>query len=121
MQQSHDFSIDETCYADLLAVINNLHLTEKSGIDKDLSFIFEDNWLSDTVVIDNLVKVQGAWQIRLLFAHYKEPLKFLQRSIVSFASKNKAELTAFYMRRLAAKDQRGTLQLDMNDFIFSGN
>ena len=110
------FSMDDKSYEDLLSMINNLHLTEKAGIDQDINFIYEDWWLGDTAVIDNLVKVEGAWQIRLLFAHHKQPLKFLQKSIVSFASKPKAELTAFYMRRLAAKDQRGTLNLDLNDF-----
>jgi hypothetical protein len=121
MPERNEFSMDEKSYAELLAMLNSIHLTEKSGSDQDLRFIYEDWWLGDTAVIENLVLVQGSWQIRLLFAHHKEPLKFLQRSIVSFASKEKAELTAFYMRRLAAKDQRGTLILNVNDFTLSAN
>lgn len=121
MEGSHEFSMDEQSYAELLAMLNNLHLTEKSGADHDLRFIYEDWWLGDTAVIENLSLVQGAWEIRLLFAHHKHPMKFLQRCIVSYSSKQKAELTAFYMRRLAAKDQRGTLTININDFIVSVN
>jgi hypothetical protein len=121
MEGRKEFSMDENSYADLLAMLNNLHLTERSGADQDLLFIYEDWWLGDTAVIENLALVQGAWQIRLLFAHHKHPLKFLQRSIVSFASKSKAELTAFYMRRLAAKDQRGTLTVSITDLTLSDN
>ncbi|MFM7429642.1 MAG: hypothetical protein ACKO1F_07050 [Flammeovirgaceae bacterium] len=121
MEGKHEFTMDENSYAELLAMLNNLHLTEKSGADHDLRFIYEDWWLGDTAVIENLALVQGAWQIRLLFAHHKQPMKFLQRCIVSHSSKQKAEQTAFYMRRLAAKDQRGTLAVDLNDFSVSSN
>jgi hypothetical protein len=121
MEIRHEFSMDEKSYAELLTMLNNMHLTEKSGADHDLGFIYEDWWLGDTAVIDNLALVQGAWEIRLLFAHHKQPMKFLQRCICSYSSKQKAELTAFYMRRLAAKDQRGTLCINANDFIISVN
>jgi hypothetical protein len=101
MEIRHEFSMDEKSYAELLTMLNNMHLTEKSGADHDLGFIYEDWWLGDTAVIDNLALVQGAWEI--------------------YSSKQKAELTAFYMRRLAAKDQRGTLCINANDFIISVN
>jgi len=111
-----DFPLDDESYAGLLQMLNDLCLTDRVGIDLDIRFIYEDYWLSDSAVIDNLAPVAGAWEVRLLFAHYRHPLKFIQRSIVTFASKKKAEMAALFMRRLAAKDQRGTLELNIASF-----
>lgn len=116
-----EFIMDDKSYSDLLAMLGNLHRTERNGADHDLQFIYDNWWLGDTAVIENLALVKGAWEVRLVFAHHKHPLKFLQRSITSFSSEKKAKLTAFYMRKLAAKDQRGTLTVSIDDFAIAVN
>jgi hypothetical protein len=86
-----------------------------------MNFYRNDFWLSDTAVIERLQKRKGTWEINLLFAHHKTPLKFLTRRITSHTCPKRAQTMAFYMRRLAAKDQRGTLSLDINDLHLSLN
>jgi hypothetical protein len=44
-----------------------------------------------------------------VFAHTHNPLKFIKRYITSHPCPRRAAQQAYYMRRLAAKDQRGTL------------
>lgn len=109
------FQMDDDVYQDLLDALNNQYFTDKSGDASDMDFIKEDLWLSDTAVIDILQRRKGIWEIHLLFVHYQQPLKFLSRKITSHACPKKANLMAFYMRRLAAKDQRGTLEIDISD------
>lgn len=113
MKQS--FNITESAYQDVLASLNSLHFTDKLGKTSDLSFIYDDEWLSNTAVIDRLMLRKGSWEVHLLFAHYQQPMKFICRYITSNPTKNRANLMANYMRRLAAKDQRGTLSVDLKD------
>jgi len=61
------------------------------------------------------------WEIQLVFAHYRQPVKFIKRVIKRMPSREKAELDAWYMRRLAAKDQRGTLKVQLSDFGLCSN
>ena len=115
------FSIPPELYAKMLDNLSNLFFTEKLGLDVDMNFYRNDFWLSDTAVIESLQHRRGVWEINLLFAHYKTPLKFLSRRITSHSCRKRATSIAFYMRRLAAKDQRGTLSLDINDLHLSLN
>lgn len=108
-------------YAKMLDELSNLFFTEKLGLDSDMNFYRNDFWLTDTAVIDMLLLRKGAWEINLLFAHHKTPLKFLSRRITSHSCPKRARIMAFYMRRLAAKDQRGTLSLDINDLNLTLN
>ncbi|MEM6699219.1 MAG: hypothetical protein AAF599_12525 [Bacteroidota bacterium] len=108
--------LDDRVYNELLNVLNNQHFTNRVGQEKDFNFLSDDEWLKDTAVIENVVKRDGMWEIQLIFAHYQAPQKFIKRVISRFSSKHKAELSAFYMRRLAAKDQRGTLTVRILDF-----
>ena len=110
------FYLDRNAYNELLNLLNNQHFTDQPASQKDMAFLSDDWWLRDTAVIENIVKRDGMWEIQLVFAHYKEPKKLIKRIISRYPSKNKAELSAWYMRRLAAKDQRGTLSVDLNDF-----
>ncbi len=48
-------------------------------------------------------------------------MKFLSRLITSHACPRRAAMMAGYMRRLAAKDQRGTLLIEAGYFKLSGN
>ncbi len=110
------FNLDDSAYNELLNLLNNQHFTEKPGSESDMDFLSDDWWLRDTAVIENVVKREGMWEIQLVFAHYQEPCKLIKRVISRHTCKNKAELSAWYMRRLAAKDQRGTLKVDIDDF-----
>ncbi len=112
----NDFLIDDDTYDELLNLLNNQFFTEKVGNVSDMSFLSDDWWLRDTAVIDNIVKRDGMWEIQLVFAHYQNPHKLIKRTIARYSSKNRAELNAWYMKRLAAKDQRGTLKVDLADF-----
>ena len=111
-----NFHLDEMAYEELLNLLNNQHFTEKAGSKTDLGFLTDDWWLRDTAVIENIVKREGMWEIHLVFAHYQEPQKLIKRVISRYTCKSKAELNAWYMRRLAAKDQRGTLKVNLEDF-----
>lgn len=111
-----NFQLDNDAYNELLNLLNNQHFTDKPGCQEDMDFLSDDWWLRDTAVIENIVKREGMWEIHLVFAHYQEPKKLIKRVISRFTCKNKAELNAWYMKRLAAKDQRGTLKVNLDDF-----
>lgn len=109
------FVMPPELYAKMLDGLSNLFFTETLGLDADMNFYRDDFWLSDTAVIESLQLRKGSWEIHLLFAHHKTPLKFLTRRITSHSCPKRARTIAFYMRRQAAKDQRGTLRVDIND------
>jgi len=111
-----NFHLDDDAYNVLLNLLNNQHFTGKPGSQADMEFLTDDWWLRDTAVIENIVKRNGMWEIQLVFAHYQDPQKLIKRVISQYPCKHKAELNAWYMRRLAAKDQRGTLKVDIADF-----
>lgn len=111
-----NFQLDSGAYDELLNLLNNQHFTETPGCQSDMEFLSDDWWLRDTAVIENIVKREGMWEIQLVFAHYQEPYKLIKRVISRFTCKNKATLNAWYMKRLAAKDQRGTLRVNIDDF-----
>lgn len=115
------FSMPPVLYAKMLDELSNLFFTERLGLDSDMNFYRDDFWLTDTAVIELLQMRKGAWEVNLLFAHHKMPLKFLSRRITSHSCPKRARTMAFYMRRLAAKDQRGTLTLDIKDMNISLN
>jgi hypothetical protein len=115
------FMMPPALYAKMLDELSNLFFTEKLGLDADMNFYRDDIWLSDTAVIETLLLRKGTWEVSLLFAHHKMPLKFLTRRITSHSCPKRARTMAFYMRRLAAKDQRGTLSVDINDLHLSLN
>jgi hypothetical protein len=110
------FKMDDNVYQDLLDALNNQHFMELSGDSSDMDFLNDDLWLSDTAVIDHLWRRKGIWEVHLLFAHHLRPLLFISRKITQHSCPKRATLMAFYMRRAAAKDQRGTLQVDIADF-----
>ncbi|ANI90588.1 hypothetical protein A9P82_03500 [Arachidicoccus ginsenosidimutans] len=101
----------------MLSFIENLYSTDKAGALSDTGFILDDFWLQDTAVIENIERRHGAWDVCLVFAHYLQPLKLIKRKITNFASFKKAEVTAHYMRRLAAKDQRGTMIINEKSIV----
>ncbi|MEM9918320.1 MAG: hypothetical protein AAF990_09515 [Bacteroidota bacterium] len=112
----HKIQLDSAAYNELLNLLNNQHFTDQPGQESDMEFLSDDWWLRDTAVIEMVIQREGMWEIQLVFAHYQEPHKLIKRVISRYTSKRKAELSAWYMRRLAAKDQRGTLKVNLDDF-----
>ncbi len=108
--------IDARCYETLLDFMNNHDKDDAHGEIIDLDLFYNDQWLLDSAVIDHVVAREGNWTIFLVFAWVKFPLKLICRKITRCHTLQKANLTAQYMRRLAAKDQRGTLRIQKKDF-----
>lgn len=75
----------------------------------------------DTAVQEEITPVMGLWHIHLLFIYYNNPLRFRRRWITSHVQKNQAQLMASFMRRLAAKDQRGTIRPPFDQFKLDNN
>ncbi len=113
------FKMDDETYLRMLQGLNALHFTEVLGHPGDMDFIQVDNWLVDAAVIDQINLRKGVWEIHLVFAHYTNPLQFLVRRITAHVSRQKANMMAGYLRRLAAKDQRGTLKVEIGDLGLS--
>jgi len=113
--------LDLAVYNQLLELLNNLHFTDKSGVLHDLTFLKNDCWLRDSAVIDHIVKRKGSWEVHLVFAYAHCPYVLLKRVITLAISHKRAVQMATYMRRLAAKDQRGTLKVKLEDFRICAN
>ncbi len=110
------FKIDPEVYTSMLKYIEGFSTTDINGLNEDASFINEDFWLQNTAVIENVECRSGEWNIYLIFAHHLIPLKFIKRKIVNVSCPKKAFRMAHFMRRQAAKDQRGTLEVNMKLF-----
>ncbi|AFK03947.1 hypothetical protein Emtol_2812 [Emticicia oligotrophica DSM 17448] len=113
--------IDERMYNSLLELLNDTYFIDTKGNIQDFQFYHDDHWLSDSAVIDNLIYKRGEWNIELLFALHTNPLKFIKRQIMSYSCPKKATLSASLMRRMAAKDQRGTLEVKVENFNICTN
>ncbi len=116
-----NFHLDERAYQALLSLLNNQHFTEVVGGIVDFNLLFDDDWLQDSAVIENIECRRGQWEVHLVFAHYKNPYRLIKRKITTCFCRHQAETHAYYMRRLAAKDQRGTLVVDGGLFQFNKN
>lgn len=108
------FSIDAAAYQALLQGINEQYFMDKKGNLSDFKLYYDDLWLCDTAVIDNVHKSKGEWAVDLIFAYIHNPLKLIRRSITSHPCPKRAAQKAELMRRLAAKDQRGTLKVSFD-------
>ena len=107
--------LDDSAYNMMLGFLDNQHFTEKPADEDNLLFLKNDWWLADTAVIDTINYKKGGWDVYLTFANYKKPLQLIVRMIIRCYSEEKAKMAAFYIRRLAAKDQRGTLEVAIKD------
>jgi hypothetical protein len=115
------FKIDKNAYAQLMKGLNDLFLADRKGNSSDFRLYFDDLWLSDTAVIDDVHKSKGEWAVDLIFASTHNPLKFIRRFIISHPCPKRAAQKAHFMRRLAAKDQRGTLQVNIEQLDLCKN
>lgn len=88
---------------------------------EELDFLKESSWLKDTAVIDVIRHRKGSWEVSLMFAHYKDPLRFIVRPIANCYNEQKAISAALLYQKAAAKDRRGTLTVALKDFNFNYN
>ncbi len=105
----------------MFRLLNNEKHVGQIADASDLLFIKDGNWLKDAAVIDMVFARKGAWDVCLVFAHYKNPLQFIIRNITRCFSENKANATAFYMKKDAAKDRRGILEVSIKDLNICNN
>ena len=87
----------------------------------DMLFIKDGTWLKDAAVIEAICNRRGGWEVDLIFAHYKYPLQLIVRNITRCFSKQQAQAAAFYIRKEAAKDWRGTLDVSIKDLGLCSN
>ena len=114
--KSKPIYIDETCYGSLMDFLNERLKDDANGEVLDLDLFYNDSWLLDSAVVDNLVPVNGNWDIFLIFAHSEFPLKLIRKKITRCNTLKNALFAADKMRRQAAKDQRGTLEIKESYF-----
>jgi hypothetical protein len=108
-------------YSDILDHLNRLQFQETPGIERDLLFLSDEFWLQDTAVVEHITKGKGMYWVGLIFVHSNQPLRFLKRVITGYSDHRKASTSAHYMRRQAAKDQRGTLVINPKSLNFNLN
>lgn len=107
--------LDDHAYNIMLCFLDNQHVIEKPAEKENLIFLKNDWWLANTAVIETINYNKGGWEVFLTFANYKKPLQLIIRKIIKCYSESKARTAAHYMRRIAAKDQRGTLKVKLKD------
>jgi hypothetical protein len=114
-------TIDVKVLSEMNIFLNNQQSLEQRGRPGDMIFIRDGFWLKDAAVIDTVFNRNGAWEVQLIFAHYKNPLQLIVRNITKCFSENKAKAAAFYIRKEAAKDRRGTLSISIKDMGLCNN
>ena len=107
--------LDDDAYHVMLCFLDNQQFIERLADEENLLFLKNDWWLADTAVIDTINYKKGGWEVCFTFANYKKPLQLIVRKVVWCYSEGKAKIAAHYMRRIAAKDQRGTLTVALKD------
>lgn len=115
------FQIGAKAYEQLLHTLNQQYFVERRGNLSDFRLYYDDQWLCDTAVIDYMSRSKGEWAVDLIFAHIHNPMKFIRRHISSHSCPKRAAQNGEYVRRIAAKDQRGTLNVDPGFYNVSFN
>ena len=113
--------ISESVLSAMYVFLDNEKYAGQIAQPEDLLFIEDGSWLKDAAVIDSICNRHGAWDVYLVFAHYKNPLQLIVRNITRCFSEQKAQAAAFYIRKEAAKDRRGTLYVSMKDLDICKN
>lgn len=78
-------------------------------------------WLLDAEVKSQVKKVNGRWEVSLIFIDTHNPLQFLIRKIGDYRSENLANIAANYMQKTAARDARGTQKTDRDAYNINDN
>ncbi|GAB4015784.1 hypothetical protein GCM10028808_42080 [Spirosoma migulaei] len=115
------FYIDKGAYANLLAGIGSLHTTERKGNLSDFQVYADNTWLADTVIIEQLTRSQGEWQVELLFASIHNPLKFLKQRMIANSCPERAAQQAHVMRKLTANDRRRDITMSIGQMNICSN
>lgn len=115
------YDISELVLSKMYNFLDNEKKVGQTARQGDLLFITDGSWLKDAAVIDAISSRKGAWDISLIFVHYQKPLQLLVRNITRCFSEQKALAAAFYIRKEAAKDRRGTLQVSIKDLHLCSN
>jgi hypothetical protein len=118
---SRKIKISEYVLSEMNNFLDNEKYVGQMAMSADMLFITDGSWLKDAAVIDAITNRQGAWDVYLIFAHYKNPLQLIVRNITRCFSEQKALAAAFYIRKEAAKDRRGTLTVSVKDLDLCSN
>lgn len=108
-------------YSLCLDHINVLPFQEREGTLRDVQFIANEFWLQDTAVIEHVTLQKGMFCVSLVFSHAGVHMRWLRRAICGYSCQRKATMSAHYMRRQAAKDQRGTLSVSLKKYSLNFN
>jgi len=118
---SSQSKISEQVLSEMNFFLDNEKYIGQPAHPHDLIFISDGSWLKDSAVIDVISSRKGGWDIYMIFAHYKNPLQLIVRNITRCFSEQKAIAAAFYIRKEAAKDRRGTLNVSIKDIGLCNN
>ena len=80
-----------------------------------------DAWLLDAAVETRITKVNGRWEVALVFIDTKDPNHILVRKIGDYQSEKLAKIYAENMKRTAAKDIRGTQKVPKDAYDINNN
>ncbi len=92
---------------------------EVPGCTADLSILYDDEWLQDSVVYTHVFAYKSQWHIWMVFAFRQNPLQLICRQGLTCHSQRQAEAFAQILARGVGRDSRGTLKIDENVFHFS--
>ena len=81
----------------------------------------DENWLKDAAVCVDVFQYKGRWEVSLVFIDTKDPKHVLVRKINDYPSERMAAIYADHMRRTVAKDERGTLRVNKDDYHINDN
>jgi hypothetical protein len=95
--------------------LDNENCVGQMARDEDVKQLTNGSWLKNAAVIDDISGRNGAWDVSMVFANYKNPLQLMMKKITRCYSQQRAMVAAFYIRKEAAKDIRGTLTVSVND------
>jgi hypothetical protein len=96
----------------------NIVLTDYTGGVADLLFLQQADWLKDAAVAAHVYQRRGRWQVAISFAWVANPYRFVCRYMAdTFDTEKKAALYADFYKRTSQKDKRGTLTVQINDFM----
>ena len=113
--------ISERVLLETYAFLDKQKYVELIAQEEDLIFIEDGSWLKDAAVIDVISSRQGSWDVSLVFANYKNPLQLIVRNIARYFGEQKAKAAAFYLKKEAAMDRRGTLTVSIKDLNLCSN
>jgi hypothetical protein len=99
----------------------NIFYADFPGNEADLWFLQEDDWLKDSAVNSLIWERKGRFHVAMVMAWIHHPMRLVCRYLQHYPSLDKATLHADLFCRTAQKDERGTLQINWNDWNICTN